>query len=100
MGASATACFAFASVWLINWTRGDGKHAGGKGRKVVFLAVVLAFAIVAYAYIRRQWLQYLRQQSLMEISELVSIAQNLDTAATGALTLIQEVELVSRGYRM
>ena len=100
VGASATACFAFTLVWLIHWTRGDGKYAAGKGRIVVFLVVVLAFAIVAYAYIRRQWLQYLRQQSLMEISEFVSIALNFDTAAAGALTLVQEVELVSRGYKM
>lgn len=66
----------------------------------MFLAVVIAFIVVGYAYIRRQWLQYLRQQSLTDISEFVGTAHDFNTAAAGALTLVQEVELVSRGYRM
>jgi hypothetical protein len=64
------------------------------------MAVVILLAIVSYAYARRQWLQYLRQQSLAEISEFIDRAQEFDTAVAGALTLVQEVELVSRGYRM
>jgi hypothetical protein len=57
-------------------------------------------AVVLYAYMRRQWLQYLRQQSLSEMSEFIAKAQEFDDAAAGALSLVQEVELVSRGYRM
>lgn len=99
-GAAITASFAFSLAWLIHWTRGGEKSVAGKGRMIVFLAVMIAFVIVGYAYIRRQWLQYLRQQTLAEISEFVAKAQDFDTAAAGALTLVQEVELVSRGYRM
>jgi len=36
----------------------------------------------------------------MEISNFVGIAHDFDMAAAGALTLVQEVELVSRGYRL
>ncbi|KAK0118759.1 hypothetical protein ONS95_007641 [Cadophora gregata] len=56
--------------------------------------------MVSYAYMRRQWLQYLRQQSLAEISDLSVKAQELDSVIAGALALVQEVELVSRGYRI
>ncbi len=49
---------------------------------------------------RRQWLQYVRQHTLAEISDFVSQAREFDSVAAGALTLVQEVELVSRGYRM
>jgi hypothetical protein len=100
VGAAVTALFAFALTWLIHWTRGGGSSMAGKGRIVVFLAVVITSIVVGYAYIRRQWLKYLRQQTLGEISEFVAKAHDFDTAAAGALALVQEVELVSRGYRM
>jgi len=87
-------------AWLIHWTRGDGDSAAGKGRVLVFLALVVAFFVIGYAYIRRRWLQYLRHQILLEISEFVGTAHDFDAAAAGALMLVQEVELVSRGYRM
>jgi len=83
-GAALTASFAFALAWLVHWTRGGGSSTAGKGRIAIFLAVVILLAIVSYAYARRQWLQYLRQQSLAEISEFIDRAQ----------------EFVSRGYRM
>jgi hypothetical protein len=99
-GAALTASCAFALAWLVHWTRGGGSSATGNGRIAIFLAVVILLAIVSYAHARRQWLQYLRQQSLVEISEFIDRAQEFDTAVAGALTLVQEVELVSRGYRM
>jgi hypothetical protein len=64
------------------------------------LALLAGFAAIFYAYMRRQWLQYLRQRSLAEVSEFVTRAQEFDTVVGGALALVQEVELVSRGYRM
>jgi CHASE3 domain sensor protein len=67
---------------------------------VIFLALLVGFVVISYAYMRRQWLQYLRQQSLAEVSEFVAKSQEFDTVVAGALTLVQEVELVSRGYRM
>jgi len=64
------------------------------------LVLLLVVAAISYAYVRRQWLQYLRQQTLSEASEFVAKAQEFDSAVAGALTLVQEVELVSRGYRI
>lgn len=99
-GVAVTALFAFAIVWLIHWTRGGDNSTAGKGRVVVFLLVAVIIAVVSYAYMRRQWLQYLRQQTIVEVSDFVIRAQEFDHSVAGAMTLVQEVELVSRGYKM
>lgn len=65
------------------------------------MTTLVAIAIVVlYAYSRRQRLVNLRMQAVEGASSLTSIAQSFDAVASAALTLIQEVELVSRGYRM
>lgn len=98
-GTATTAAVAFALAWMIHWVRG-GKQGTGLGRVAVVLVAVGILAVISYSYIRRQWLQYLRQQTLSEVSHFVGVAQEFDTAASAALTLVQEVELVSRGYRL
>lgn len=67
---------------------------------MVFFGTLAVLGLVTYAYVRRQWLQYVRQQALAETSEFVAKSQEFDAVATAALNLIQEVELVSRGYRL
>lgn len=99
-GAAATATLAFSFTWLIHWTRGNGTFIRGKIRVVILSFTVVVSAIVLYTYVRKQWLQYLRQQSIVEASQFVHKAQKFDAVAAGALTLVQEVELVSRGYRL
>jgi len=98
-GTATTAGVAFGLAWMIHWVRG-GKQGTGLGRLATLCVVVGMLAVVSYSYVRRQWLQYLRQQNLAEVSHYVGIAQEFDTAASAALTLVQEVELVSRGYRL
>lgn len=64
---------------------------------VFFLAVVgIGFYILA----RRQWLKYIRNEALNVARILVGNAQNLDSVVLASVSLIQEVELVSRGYRL
>lgn len=99
-GAVVTASLAFILAWLVHWARSNSASAVGGGRIAVVVVVVKVFAAISYAYMRRQWLQHLRQQTLAEASEFVSKAQEFDAVAAGALNLVQEVELVSRGYRM
>jgi len=97
-GAGCTASFAFGLVWLIHWARGGRDFK--LGRVAVFVTIMAIWAGISYTYMRRQWLQYLRQQTLAEISGFVAQAHEFDSLASGALTFVQEVELVSRGYRM
>ncbi|KAF2634983.1 hypothetical protein P280DRAFT_474272 [Massarina eburnea CBS 473.64] len=95
-GAALTAATAFLLVWLIHWSRGQAS----KGRSVVVLVVFATIAATVYAYIRRQWLQYLRHQAVEGASTLVTNLQAFEASTSSALALIQEVELVSRGYRL
>lgn len=62
--------------------------------------MLVAAAIIGQAYLRRKWLYYLREQNITEATRLVGQTQDLDSAVAAALSLIQEVELVSRGYRL
>ncbi|KAF1999382.1 hypothetical protein P154DRAFT_554837 [Amniculicola lignicola CBS 123094] len=98
-GALLTGATAFSLVWLVHWARGPA--AGfSKGRFLVVLAVFAAVATTCYAYLRRQWLQYLRQQAVEGAATLVANLQAFEASTSSALALIQEVELVSRGYRL
>lgn len=96
-GALVTVCFVFSLVWLMKWVI-DGRY--GMIRMGIALIVLLGLGFIFQAYMRRQWLHYLRQQALLETSEFVAKAQEFDQIAAAAITLVQEVELVSRGYRM
>jgi hypothetical protein len=99
-GATITASFAFALTWLVHWTRNGEDSIVGKSRVAVCLAVLVGLSLVSYAYMRRQLLHYLRQETLSETSAFVTKAQQFDHVAASTLSLVQEVELVSRGYRM
>ncbi|KAH8732635.1 Mysoin-binding motif of peroxisomes-domain-containing protein [Phaeosphaeriaceae sp. PMI808] len=102
-GAALTGATAFTMIWLVHWSRRQGKEEAGGVSKARSLLVLIVFASVAtavYTYMRRQWLQYLRQEAVEAASALVANLQALDASICSVLALIQEVELVSRGYRL
>lgn len=87
-------------AWLIRWLR-DTAWASSNGWRIGLVTAVVAIAAIAvYAFSRRQRLVNLRMQAVEGASSVTSAAQSFDAVALAALTLIQEVELVSRGYRM
>lgn len=96
-GAAVTAGVAFVLVLLLNWARGSRLS---KGRVLIALACGVVAAVLFYAYLRRQWLQYLRHQAVDSVSALTTNIRGFDVTTSAALSLIQEVELVSKGYRM
>jgi Mysoin-binding motif of peroxisomes len=97
-GAALTAATAFTLVWLVHWSR---RRSGfSKARFVVVFVVFAVVATASYAYVRRQWLHSLRQQAVENASALVTNLQAFEASTSSALALIQEVELVSRGYRL
>ena len=66
----------------------------------IITVLSMLLTVMLYYFARRQWLHYLRLRSMENATSLTSNAQNFDAAASAAFTLIQEVELVSRGYNM
>jgi hypothetical protein len=99
-GFFATAAAALVVAWVARWLYSGG-YAHLSKKRVSFTALVLvAVAVVSQAYLRQQWLRYLRNQAMSEVTAFVSKSQDFDSASSAALLLIQEVELVSRGYRM
>ncbi|KAK3694721.1 Mysoin-binding motif of peroxisomes-domain-containing protein [Podospora appendiculata] len=99
-GLLATAAGALTMAWILSWVYYGG-YSNLTRKRVVFGAVVLIGAgLLAHVYIRQQWLRYLRDQALAEVTTFVSRSQDFDSASAAALSLIQEVELVSRGYRI
>lgn len=99
-GAAATASVAFGVTWIIRWGSTGPDWKAIVFRFAVISGLLVATAIIGQAYLRRRWLHYLRQQNIIETTNLVGQSQNFDSAMTAALSLIQEVELVSRGYRL
>jgi ABC-type Fe3+-siderophore transport system permease subunit len=98
-GAGLTAATAFLLVYLIHWSR-SRPNGFSKSRFLLVIVIFAAVASIVYGYVRRQWLHYLRQQAVDGASALVTNLQTLETSTSSALALIQEVELVSRGYRL
>ena len=99
-GLSTTAGVAFTLVWSIHWAR-SSVHGQGSWWPLALVCSALAITtVVAYILLRRQYLRYNRCQAIEVASSMVANAQAFDMAASAASTLIQEVELVSRGYRI
>jgi hypothetical protein len=99
-GLVLTAAGAIALAWLVSWVYSGGYSHLTKKRVLVAVVLLVAAGILSHAFIKQQWLRYLREQAVTEVSTLVSRSQDFDTASSAAAALIQEVELVSRGYRM
>lgn len=97
MAVSVAGALAFAIV--LSWVLGSGPVLNRK-RLVTVLVLIPAAVVVGQVMMRRQWLRYRRQQSLSEVSTFVHNSQEFDGASAAALALVQEVELVSRGYRL
>ncbi|KAL9005054.1 MAG: hypothetical protein Q9188_002161 [Gyalolechia gomerana] len=99
-GLSLTASAAFVLVWSVHWTRNAARSTPRAWSLVLTPAVAFIICSVLYLYFRRQWLHWIRSQAVESASALVAGAQNLDAVVSASINLIQEVELVCRGYRM
>lgn len=64
------------------------------------LTVVVVVAFGGYQHMRRKWLKMLRCQAVESISVLTNNWQAFELSSSSTLSFIQEVELVSKGYRL
>ncbi|KAL8943132.1 MAG: hypothetical protein Q9216_001262 [Gyalolechia sp. 2 TL-2023] len=100
LGLASTALAAFVLVWSIHWTRDAARSTTRIWSLVLTPAVALTVCSVFYVYFRSKRLHWIRSQAVESASTLVEGAQNLDAVVSASINLIQEIELVYRGYRM
>ncbi|KND89537.1 hypothetical protein TOPH_05843 [Tolypocladium ophioglossoides CBS 100239] len=99
-GIIASILGALAVAVILSWARGCASSYVTRKRMALLLVVVAVSAFLGQVYLRRQWLRYRREQSLSEITAFVSNSHDFDSVTEATLSLVQEVELVSRGYRI
>ncbi|KAF3480694.1 uncharacterized protein GIQ15_06041 [Arthroderma uncinatum] len=99
-GAIFTALASFSVAFLLHWARSIHRIGWSIGTVFLFGFLLTAIAAAFYIFAKRQWLRYLRSQAIEIATACVGNAQTLDSAASASVVLIQEVELVSRGYRV
>ncbi|UNI21040.1 hypothetical protein JDV02_007068 [Purpureocillium takamizusanense] len=99
-GIAASILGALAVAVVLSWLRGSTKPYMTRKRLTVLVALVAASGFVGQVYMKRQWLRYRREQSLSEVVAFVANSHDFDSATEATLSLVQEVELVSRGYRI
>lgn len=99
-GIAASILGALAVAVVLSWLRGSTKSYVTRKRLAVLVALLAASGFVGQVYMKRQWLRYRREQSLSEMVAFVANSHDFDSATEATLSLVQEVELVSRGYRI
>lgn len=94
--------FVIAASILISWVfRGSGgQKMFSKARAITALLLSFVVAVFLFTQARRKWLRHVRLKAIEYAVIFVENSQTFDILASNAVTLIQEVELVSRGYRL
>lgn len=100
IGLSLTGATAFVLAWSVRLLQSRAVVSYDPSHIFLFALAVFAIMVTLYYYLRRQWLHYLRIQAIESASSLTINAQHFDAVASAGITLIQEVELVSRGYNI
>ncbi|KAF3904697.1 hypothetical protein ABW21_db0209127 [Orbilia brochopaga] len=88
---------------LISWLSRGGperRTAFGRSRIAITLLLSMVLALLVFAHLRRVKLRHLRTDAVTAAEQFVDSCQTFDIVAGNAITLIQEIELVSRGYRL
>lgn len=99
-GLSLTVATAFVLAWSIRWFHNRSFARYSTTTVLFFFSVFSVILTLLYYYLRRQWLHFLRVTAVESASLLIMSAQDFDVAVSAGITLIQEVELVSRGYNL
>ena len=99
-GAIATLLAAFVVVWSVHWARPGGDGHMSLWRLTTVSLLLVSMGVLSYVLLKRQYTRYLRKTTLEAVSAMITNAQVFNTAAATASTLVQEVEVVSRGYQI
>jgi Mysoin-binding motif of peroxisomes len=101
-GVLATAVSSFLIAWAFHWVRSSTTHSARTLSTEILAVLVLIVALVVgfRSYTWRNRSQRLRRNVIDAVSSLVAQSHTLDGLTSTALTLIQEIEVVARGYEM
>ena len=99
-GVVLTIVISFALAGSIRWISSQTISSLSVSATLLFLLLIGVATVALYYYFRRQWLQYLRVQAVESATFFIATSQDFDAAASTGISLVQEVELVSRGYNM
>ena len=91
---------ALVLVWLVGRLREYISHNGAPGSLIMVLALCAVVALLGWGYIRTRLVCRVRQRTIDVASAFVANLRALEISTSNALTYIQEIDLVSRGYRM
>lgn len=100
-GAAVSTMMSFPMAWTLHWARATSPRSSTYSLNACVILVLWALvAIIIYGYGRRKALQRIHHTALGAVNNLITHCHALDKVARSAVGLIQEVEIVSRGYEM
>ena len=99
-GATFCMILVLVLVWLARRLRDYVRDNGASGSLVVLLALFAIAAFLGWVYIRTRLVCRIRQRTIDVASAFVTNLRAFEASTSSALAYIQEVDLVSRGYRM
>jgi hypothetical protein len=101
-GVLVTAISSFMVAWTFHWLRSSTTDSGRTLTTKILVVLMLVCALVLgfYSYTWRYRSQQLRRNVIDAVSSLIAESHTLDGLTTTAVTLIQEIEVVARGYEM
>ena len=101
-GVLATAISSFLVAWALHWVRSSATRSARIFSTKIILVLFLGSALVSgfYGYMWRYRSQRLRRNVIDAVSSLIADSHALDRLTSTALTLIQEIEVVARGYEL
>lgn len=92
--------FIGAMAVLLGWVLRRGEDGIERGRAIIAFVGMIITGALFFSHARRRWLRDLRGRAIELAGQFVEQSQRYDILVSNAITFIQEVELVSRGYRL
>ncbi|ERF72207.1 hypothetical protein EPUS_02094 [Endocarpon pusillum Z07020] len=100
-GAAVTIWISFLTVWMLHWVETQSSTSTRYWFKFCVLSVLmLGLAIGIFRHARRSISLQIRHDPMQALLDLVTNCHALDQVMRSALSLIQEAEIVSRGYEI
>ena len=101
-GVVATAVSSFLIAWAFHWVRSSATRSARAlfAKILAVLSLIVALVVGFRSYMGRYRSQRLRRDVVDAVSSLISESHTLDGLTSTAVTLIQEIEIVARGYEM